>query len=181
MPERCIAAPEHSENRRWRQGIDRDALRTTLGLRIALRRPQPQPVPLHRKRMPVHGDHRAVGKRIELGAVAAFGFSIESFGLKNLVHRRSRRPQLLAGKQKRKPLGILAAALETWTVPCGKCRNLIEEEQLGIAVGPDLAVTIVEVELAANPLFRGPAPASKPTLVVMQSTAAVAHEGAACL
>src|SRR6185436_10774600 len=50
---------------------------------------------------PVQGDHRAVGKTVELGAVAPLCFSVEPFGLKNFVHRRSRCALCLAGEQRR--------------------------------------------------------------------------------
>ena len=96
--------------------------------------------------------------------MAALGFSIKPLGVQGLIHRGGRCALLLARKQKRKPLGILAPAFEAGPMAGSEGRDLVEEEQFRVAVAPDLAVTIVEVELAANPLFRCPAPGSQPTL-----------------
>jgi len=83
--------------------------------------------------------------------MAPLGLSIKPFGMKNFVHRCSRCALFLAGEQKSKPLGILAPAFETGPVTRGEGRHFIEEKQLGVAVAPDLPVTVVERELATDP------------------------------
>ena len=62
-------------------------------------------------------------------------------------------------------LGILAAAFEARPMTGGQRRRLVEEEQLGVIAAPDVALAIFEVEHAADPLPRGPAPARQRLLV----------------
>jgi hypothetical protein len=137
-------------------------------------------VPLHCKCLPVQGDHRAIGERVELGSVAALGLPIEPFGVKDLVHRRSRCAPLLASEQKRKPLGILAPAFEARPVARGEGRHFIEKKQLGIAVAPDLPVAVVERELATDPGAVDPTARAQFPLCVMQPPAPVSHQRPAC-
>ncbi len=58
----------------------------------------------------------------------------------------------------KKGIGGSAAALKTGPVASGKCCNLIEKKQLGIAVAHDLALAALELEHADDPLPRRPAP-----------------------
>jgi hypothetical protein len=117
---------------------------------------------------------------IELGSVAALGLPIEPFGVKDLVHRRSRCAPLLASEQKRKPLGILAPAFEARPVARGEGRHFIEKKQLGIAVAPDLPVAVVERELATDPDAVDPTARAQFPLCVMQPPAPVSHQRPAC-
>jgi hypothetical protein len=99
--------------------------------------------------------------------------------VQHLVHRRRGRTLALARKQCRKKFRILAPAFETGPVTGGERRHLVEKEQLAIAVAPHLAVAVVELETAADPLLRGPAPRAELALLIVQSPAAIAHEQSA--
>ncbi|HEY4983353.1 MAG TPA: hypothetical protein VII24_15765 [Pseudolabrys sp.] len=97
------------------------------------------------------------------------------------IHRRGAGVGVgrLAGKQRRKILGVLAPAFEARPVAGSERRHLVEEEQLAIAVAPDRAVAIVEGELAADPLPRRLAARPQRACLVMQTAAAIAHEQSA--
>jgi len=105
--------------------------------------------------------------------VAALGLSIEPLGVKNFIHRHCRCAPLLVRKQKRKPLGVLAPALETGPVTHSEGRHFIEEKQLGIAIAPDLPVAVVERELATDPGAVDPTARAQFPLCVMQPPAPV--------
>src|SRR3954468_13328816 len=72
-------------------------------------------------------------------------------------------------------LGIPAPAFEARPVAGGESSRLVEEEQLRVPAAPDVALAALEVEHAANPLPRRPAPPRQPLLVGMNPAAAIAH------
>src|SRR3984893_5330165 len=76
-------------------------------------------------------------------------------------------------------LGILAAALEAWPMPARERGRLVEKEQLGVEAAPDVALAALEVEHAADPLPRRPAPRRERLGVGVESPAAVAEQRAA--
>jgi hypothetical protein len=76
-------------------------------------------------------------------------------------------------------LRILAAAFEAGPVSGGERGRLIEEKQLGVIAAPDVALAVLEVEHAADPLPRRPAPLGQPLIVGVDASAAVAYEQAA--
>jgi hypothetical protein len=78
----------------------------------------------------------------------------------------------------RKRIRIGAPAFETRTMTGCEGGHFIKKEQLGVAVAPDTAVPVFEVELAANPLFRRPAAPAEPLSGIVDPPAAIAHEGA---
>ena len=102
-------------------------------------------------------DHRAVGKRVNRAPMQAFGLAVEPLGVQHLIHRRRRRAFLLAGEQRRKGFRVLAPAFEAGPVAGRERRHLIEKKQLGVIAAPDVALTVLELEHAADPLPRGPA------------------------
>ena len=60
-----------------------------------------------------------------------------------------------------------------------KCGRLVEKKQLGVTVPPNPAVALVELEAAADPSARNPAPRGERTMVGMKAAAAIAEEAAA--
>ena len=58
--------------------------------------------------------------------------------------------------------------------------RLIEKEQLGVEPAPDVAMAALEVEHAANPLPRCPAPRRQRLRIGMETPAAIAQEQSAC-
>jgi hypothetical protein len=86
--------------------------------------------------------------------VCSFGAAVEPLLLEDHVHLgRVRNADLLRlGPFRRKPRGVPAAALEAWAVAGRERRHLIEKEQRGVAVAPDLVVAVVERQDAADPL-----------------------------
>ncbi len=138
-----------------------------------------QAVAAHGEGLTLAHDHGAVGQRVDVAPVRALGFAVEPFGVQDFVHRRRARALGLAGEQRGETLGILAPAFEAGPVAGGQRRHLVEEEQFGVAVAPDLAMAVVEIEPAADPLLRRPAPRRELALVVVNAPAAIAQQRAA--
>src|SRR5262245_24484239 len=67
-------------------------------------------------------------------------------------------------------------AFEAGTVAGGERGRLVEEEQLGVAAAPHVAVASLELEAAANPGARYPAPPRERAIVAMETAAAIAEE-----
>jgi len=63
-----------------------------------------------------------------------------------------------AAGQSCKSLGILAPALEARPMTCRERSDLVEEKQFGVGVAPHLAMPVIEIEPAADPLLRRPPP-----------------------
>ena len=116
------------------------------------------------------------GSFADAAAMHALGLAGEPLAMQHRVHSGGGRALFLVGKQRGEMLGVLAPAFEARPVAGGERRHLVEEEQLAIALAPDLAMAVVEVELAADPLLRHPAPAAQFAPCVMQPPAAIAHE-----
>ena len=125
------------------------------------------------------------GSARELGAVGDFPpLRADPLGMQRHVHlgRPGRcGPAARLGPQRRKALGIAAAALEAGAMAGGQRRRLVEEEQLGVAVGLHhrLAVPALELEHAGDPLPGGPAAGPERPVGQMEGAAAVAHHEAA--
>ena len=64
-------------------------------------------------------------------------------------------------------------------MPRSKRRDVVEKEMLRIARAPDLAMAALEVAQARDPSPRNKAPRAEPPLVIMETPAAVAHQGSA--
>ena len=73
---------------------------------------------------------------------------------------------------------VAAAALEARAVAGRQRGRLIEEEHLGVAVLPDVAMPALELEQAADPRSRSPAPQGQRAGIGMDAPAAIAHEQA---
>jgi hypothetical protein len=58
---------------------------------------------------------------------------------------------LLAGEQNCKLFGIFSAALEARPMTCRERRNLVEKKQFRIAIAPDVAMPVLELEPTADP------------------------------
>jgi len=146
---------------------------------IDRRRPAQQTVPPHGEGVSIKRDHRAVGKAVDLAAVHALGLAVETLGVQTFVHRGGAGARLPAREQRGESFRLLAPAFETRPVTGGERRHLVEEEQFGVAVAPDVAVAIIEVEAAADPLLRRPASRAKLAVLIVQAPAAIAHEQSA--
>ena len=75
-----------------------------------------------------------------------------------------------------KSLGIFAAALEARPVTSRERSRLVKKEQLGVVTAPDVALAALEVENAADPLPRRPAPRRQCLCVGVKAPAAVAEQ-----
>src|SRR5690349_19161211 len=93
--------------------------------------------------------------------------------MRNIAARRLR-PFL------RESLRINAAALETGAMPGSKRSHLVEEKQVGVAGRPPhIVAPPFELEHAADPLARSPAPLPQTLVITMEAPAAVAEHRAA--
>jgi hypothetical protein len=84
---------------------------------------------------------------------------------------------LLAGEQNCKLFGIFSAALEARPMTCRERRNLVEKKQFRIAIAPDVAMPVLELEPAADPGPGDPTARCELSLRIMQPPAAIAHQG----
>src|SRR6185295_14266797 len=73
-------------------------------------------------------------------------------------------------------LRVGAPAFEARTVASRERGDLVEEEQLGVVAAPDVALASLEVQDAADPLPRRPAPVSQGAVVAMKLAAAIAEQ-----
>ena len=155
MPLRPVAGGKHGQDRRRRQHIDDRCGNPPLAGVIAGRRPAQQFVATHRERPLLQRENRAIGQIVKFAPVAALFTPIETLGMQPPVHLLGTRPRaqlkgVLPAPGER--LRVIAAALKTGAVAGRKRCHFIEEEQFGIAVAPNLAMAILEIEPAANPL-----------------------------
>ena len=84
----------------------------------------------------------------------AFRAAIEALGVQHPVDLGGAWSGVVpaaASKGGSEGLGIRAAALEAGAMTSGQRGRLIEKEQLGIALAPDVAVAALEFEPAADP------------------------------
>jgi hypothetical protein len=98
--------------------------------------------------------------------------------MEDSVHSVRRCALLHARKQDCKSFGIPAAALETRPMAGGKRRDLVEEEQLRVVAAPHVALAALELQHAADPLARHPAPRTERFVVAMEFSAAIAEQSA---
>jgi hypothetical protein len=75
--------------------------------------------------------------------------------------------------------GIGAPALEAGSVAGGERGGLVEDEQLGVPVAPDLPVAAAELGQAADPGAAAPAGGAEAAVGTMKAAATVAHHRAA--
>src|SRR2546429_3707663 len=112
-------------------------------------------------------------------AALAAAAAVEPLGVQHAVHLgRARRRDLLLRRRpaRRERQGVAATALEAGPVPRRERGRFIEKKQLGVAIAPDRAMAPLELEHAADPRARYPAPARERAVAAMQAAAAVAHE-----
>ncbi len=136
-------------------------------LAVARRRPAQQPLARARRRLAAERDHRAVGQAVDLCAGA------RAWPCRRDARRAAPRPSLGAvarcacrENSAAKRLRVLAPAFEARPVTGGERRHLVEKEQFAVAVAPHLAMAVVELEPAADPLPRGPAARAELALAV---------------
>src|SRR5262249_28322322 len=129
-------------------------------------------------------DDCAIGQRIECSAVAPFRSPVEPLSLQHNVHLTGARrgaESMRARPSSRKRGCVGAATFEAGAMAGGQRGRLVEEEQLSVALAPDLPVPVLEREPAAYPCARGPTPARQRAVVSMEAAAAVAKEQTARL
>ena len=73
-------------------------------------------------------------------------------------------------------LCLLTPAFGARPVTGSQGSNFVEEEWFGVTVAPNVAMPILKLELAADPLPRRPTPRCQVPVIVMDSSAAIAHE-----
>src|SRR6478609_8058877 len=110
------------------------------------------------------------------------GAAIEPLGVQHQVHligagssQKLKRPLPRRSKRFR----ILAPAFEAGPVASGERGHLVHKKQLGVIAAPDVALAALEIQHAADPLPRRPAPAGQLLVVGVEASAAIAQEQAA--
>src|SRR5205814_5725378 len=165
-----------------REHIGDDAARFWPRIAITLRPPSQQRFAPQRERgcrLAWKREHRAVGQIVDRQRMATLVAAVEPLGVENAVHlgrARGHRRVPRGGPACRKGEGVAAAAFEAGPVPGSQRGRLVEKEQLGIAVAPNRAMTLLELRDAADPLARGPAPRAERAIIAMEPAAAIAHE-----
>src|SRR5215471_2418729 len=109
----------------------------------------------------------------------AFGAAIKPLGMQHAIHlgRARRGVEAVAAREGcGERLGVGAPALEAGAMTGSERSRLIEEEQFGVTAPPDLAMTALEFEPAADPGARHPAPQAEGAIVTMKTSAAVAEQ-----
>jgi hypothetical protein len=114
--------------------------------------------------------------------VQTLGAAVKPLGVQHQIHLVGARAlakleRLCQNRAKR--FGILAPAFEAGPVPGGERGHLVEKKQLGVIAAPDVALAVLEVEHAADPLPRRPAALGQLRSSVVEAPAAIAHEQAA--
>ena len=108
--------------------------------------------------------------------------AIHTLGMQHLIHRRGAGALVAAvrpGPQFGEPVGVGAPAFEAGPVTGGERRGLVQEEQLGVAIGlHDLAMPALELEHAGDPLSGGPAAGPDGLVGCVEGPAAIAHQQA---
>jgi hypothetical protein len=79
------------------------------------------------------------------------------------------------GPESSKGFGIFPPTFEAGTVACGKRGDLVQKEKLGVELPPDVAVTSIEFQAAADPGAADVPPFAQGPIVVMKSSAAVSQ------
>jgi hypothetical protein len=105
--------------------------------------------------------------------------AIETFGMQHAVDFGSARRRPAPGRRSEgggERIRVCAPALEAGTVTGGERGRFVEEEQLGIAPSPYVAMASLEFEPAANPAARDPSPHAEGAIIAMETTAAIAEE-----
>ena len=149
MPERPIAGRQHGEDRRRRQHVDRRRRADGVAARhsptassAAARRRAPPT-----RARPARRTHRREDRRSCAGATAWRG--------RRAARRAGPRPSRrraaarcacgAAPRGSAKRLGVLAPAFEAGPMAGGERGHLVEEEQFGVAVAPDVALPVLEL------------------------------------
>src|SRR5262245_10560900 len=177
MPKRRVAALKHSEDRRWREHVDFNAVRAWPCRRIAGGTPQQKLFPSHSQCFAMKHDHRAIRQSVDRRSMNPLTHAVQSLGMERMVHDASRGAFFLAGEQQCKLFGIFSTALEARTVTCRKRRDLVEKKQFRVAIAPNVAMPTLELESAADPGPGDPTARCELSLRIMQPPAAIAHQG----
>src|SRR5437660_1202004 len=114
-----------------------------------------------------------------MGALCA---AVEPLRLKDQINlgRMRNFSTLRAPPKFRERFCVVSPAFKAGAMTGGQGSGLIEEEKFGVAGIPNFATSIFELQNAANPLPRGPAPISECQRIAMKAPAAIAEEQSAC-
>src|SRR5262245_46282344 len=96
-------------------------------------------------------DHRAIPQCVDRQSMNALALPVQPLGMEGMIHGCSLGAFLLAGEQNCKLFGIFSAALEARPMTCRERRNLVEKKQFRIAIAPDVAIPVLELEPATDP------------------------------
>lgn len=179
MPVRRVARGKNFQYRRRRKHVGRHAAQPWPSSIVALRRPAQQRIALDRKGGAIHRNERAIGQIVDLAAMQLLGASIKAFGVQDRVYlrRTGSRGEFVRDTPKfSESLRVFAAAFEARPVPGRERSGFVEKKQLGIKTAPDVAVAAFEVDYAANPLPRRPAPRGQGLGIGVKAAAAVTEE-----
>ena len=183
MPAGLVTSAKRSKGGRRSEDLDGYFVRTRTPLRVTRWCPAQQDSAAHGEGSIWFVSERekgAVGQRIDGEPMAAFAAAIEPLPMQHAIDVvGAARGALLAGKSRSKRERIGAAALETGTMPGGERGRLVQEEQLGVARAPDLAVPALEFEHATDPAARYPPARAQRAVIAMKPPAAIAEYKAA--
>lgn len=182
MPDRPIAGTKRGPRQGRRQGMERKPRRHNPGCGIARRRPTQQAFVVQGKKLAVPAEDRPIRTAGKIShplsgpATAALLRQLPihlvcartTFEIKGFRYRSGVRPRRIT------------AAFETGPMPCSKRRNLIQKEQLGIALPHHLPLTALEGQHAADPAPAGLLSDYLFCFNIMDAATTIAHDGTAC-
>src|SRR5262245_13875139 len=122
-------------------------------------------------------DHRTIRQCVDRQSMNPLALAVQPLGMERIIHNCSRGAFFLAGEQKSKLFGIFSAAFEARPMTCRERRDLVEEKQFRVAIAPDVAMPVLELEPAADPGPGDPTARCELSLRIMQPPAAIAHQG----
>src|SRR4030081_1305618 len=185
MPAWSIAACERGQDGGRSKDVGCASARTRSPPRVTRRRPPNQARPAHRDNVVGRIRQRkkgAVGQIVDRQPMSAFRAAVETLGVAHAValgRAGNDAAPVPASKGAGEGLRIRPTALEAGTMAGGERGRLIEEEQLGVAFAPDVAVAALEFKPAADPAARDPAPCAERAVVAVEAPAAVAEKKSA--
>lgn len=182
MPDRLIAGTKRGTRQGRRQDMKGATRRNDRGSGVAGRCPTQQAFVVQGKKLAVPAEDRPVRTAGNIShplsgpATATLRrqppihlvCARTAFEIKGFRYRSGVRPRRIT------------AAFETGPMPCSKRRNLIQKEQLGIALPHHLPLTALEGQHAADPAPAGLLSDYLFCLNSMDAATTIAHDGAAC-
>jgi hypothetical protein len=186
VPARTVTIGQRSQDAGRGQNAGDDPARALSPRGIAARRPLQQRRTPDRERLARRFRQREEGRvgqivdRHEVPALRASGLkarqALRMEHAVDLAGAQSDGAPASGGEGGGERARVGAATLEAGAMPGGERGRLVEEEQLGIARAPNLAMPPLELEPAADPGARHPPPQPQRAVGAMEAPAAVAEE-----